>query len=129
KAITGNAAAKGLLNSGSTAKALTTFGQNLGKQSFNDYLGQLTGLGNYGLQSANTIAGAGQTSTGQSSGYSKGGIINSLFSDARLKQNIKLRRRTADGVGIYSYEYRDQPGVTHVGVLAQEIAILRPEAL
>lgn len=129
KAITGNAAAKGLLNSGSTAKALTTFGQNLGKQSFNDYLGQLTGLGNYGLQSANTLAGAGQQSTGSSSGYSKGGIINSLFSDARLKQNIKLRRRTVDGVGVYSYEYRDQPGVTHIGVLAQEIAVLRPEAL
>lgn len=44
EAITGSAAARGVLNSGATAKALTKFGQNLGTQSFNNYLGQLGGL-------------------------------------------------------------------------------------
>lgn len=53
-AITGNAAARGLLNSGGTAKALDTFGQNLAATTFNNYLGQL-----------NTQAAAGQTSLGQ----------------------------------------------------------------
>lgn len=53
-AITGSAAARGLLNSGSTGKALTTFGQNLAAGSFNNYLGHL-----------NTMGGAGQTSLGQ----------------------------------------------------------------
>lgn len=43
-AITGNAASKGLLNSGSTARALTSYGQNLASGSFNNYLGQLGGL-------------------------------------------------------------------------------------
>lgn len=40
-AITGNAASKGLLNSGSTARALTSYGQNLASTTFNNYLGQL----------------------------------------------------------------------------------------
>jgi hypothetical protein len=53
-AINSNQAAKGLLNSGSTGKALTAYGQNLGSNYFNNYLGQLSGL-----------AGAGQTALGQ----------------------------------------------------------------
>lgn len=44
QAITGSAAAKGILNSGATAKALTSYGQGLAGQSFNNYLGQLGGL-------------------------------------------------------------------------------------
>lgn len=81
KAITGNASAKGLLNSGSTLKALTSFGQNLGQQGFNNYLTQLGSLFSGGQQSANTIAGAGQfsNSTGKSSGSSSNGIIPVLF--------------------------------------------------
>lgn len=41
RAITGSAAARGLLNSGSTAKALTSYGQGLGSSYFNNYLSQL----------------------------------------------------------------------------------------
>lgn len=55
-AITGNAAAKGLLNSGATAKALQGYGQNLASTTFNNYLTQMGGLA--GLQ-ANTAAGYG----------------------------------------------------------------------
>lgn len=53
-AVTGSAAARGLLNSGSTGKALTTFGQGLAANSFNNYLGHL-----------NTLSSGGQTSLGQ----------------------------------------------------------------
>lgn len=52
RAITGSAAAKGLLNSGGTAKALTTFGQGLGASYFNNYLGQLSGLNTQAANSA-----------------------------------------------------------------------------
>lgn len=43
-ALNSNAAAKGLLNSGGTAKALTQYGQNLASTTFNNYLTQLAGL-------------------------------------------------------------------------------------
>ncbi len=63
RAITGNNAARGLLKSGATAKALTQYGQNLGKQYFDNYLGQLGGVANRGLQAGNLIGSAGQRST------------------------------------------------------------------
>lgn len=55
-AIAGNAAAKGTLNSGSTARALQTYGQGLAGQTFNNYLGQLGGLG---AQQLNVASGYG----------------------------------------------------------------------
>jgi len=62
-AITGNAAAKGLLNSGATARALTSYGQNLGATMFNNYLSQLGGL--------NSMY-AGQVAQGQSAAQAVG---------------------------------------------------------
>lgn len=67
RAITGSAAAKGLLNSGATGKALTTFGQNLGATTFNNYLGQLN------TQSAQGITAAGQIGQAGSSGGTAAG--------------------------------------------------------
>lgn len=61
-AITSSASAKGLLNSGATLKGLTEFGQNLGKQSFENFLSQLGGVGDRGLQAGGVIGGAGSTS-------------------------------------------------------------------
>lgn len=67
-AITGNAASKGLLNSGATARGLETFGQGLAGQYFNNYLGQLGSLNSqYGTQvaqgqrAAETVGQAGTT--------------------------------------------------------------------
>lgn len=74
-AITGNAAAKGVLNSGATAKALTSYGTNLANNYFNTYLGQLGGLASsqgglasayggqvgQGLTAANAVGQAGTT--------------------------------------------------------------------
>lgn len=53
-AIASSAAARGLLNSGATAKALTKFGQNLASTTFNNYLSQLGGIGTAG-QNAGTL--------------------------------------------------------------------------
>lgn len=63
---------------------------------------------------------------GASLGSSIGG---GLFSDERLKTNIK-RVGTLDelGVGLYSYNYV-WGGPTHVGVMAQELEKVKPEAV
>lgn len=58
-AITGNSAAKGLLNSGGTAKALTAYGQNLGSNYFANYLNQLGGVQTAGENAVTRTANAG----------------------------------------------------------------------
>lgn len=82
-AITGSAAAKGLLNSGSTARALSQFGQDYGATKFGDYLSQLQGLVNPALQAGGIISNAGQTSRSTSKGSSSNGgfgsVVGSLF--------------------------------------------------
>jgi len=58
QAITGSAAARGLLGSGSTAKALTRYGQDISTQNFNNYLGHLMNLSGQGLQAGGMIGSA-----------------------------------------------------------------------
>lgn len=67
RAITGNAASRGLLNSGGTAKALTKYGQNLASTSFDNYLGQTGNIANRGLTATGQIGEAG-TSGGKAAG-------------------------------------------------------------
>jgi hypothetical protein len=74
RAITGSAASRGTLNSGSTAKALTQYGQGLGGQYFNNYLSQLSGLNtqaaNSATQGQNAVSAAG--GAGSSGGVAAG---------------------------------------------------------
>lgn len=133
KAITGNAASKGLLNSGATGKALTQYGQDLGQTKINELMGNMTKLGEYGLGSAGVISGAGNTQQSKSVDSGKG-IFNSLLpmglqSDNRLKNIIKLLGEDNDGLKIYEYEYKSDPGTHYVGVMAQDVKELRPYAL
>lgn len=88
----------------------------------------------------NASGGYGTTTTKQS-----GGLLNSLLSagtqlgsaaimasDERVKQNKKKIGEMDDGLGIYSYQYKpelDPTGQPQVGVMAQEVAEKRPEAL
>lgn len=78
EAITGNAAAKGLLNSGSTLKSLTSFGQNLGKTQFGSYLDRLMGVSENGMKGAGLMASTGNISSSKSNGSSKPGIAKFL---------------------------------------------------
>lgn len=56
-----------------------------------------------------------------------GGILG-MFSDDRLKEDITLVGRRGDGIGVYTFRY--QGGEQRFeGVLASEIAVLRPEAI
>lgn len=79
KAITGNMAAKGLLNSGATLKAEQQFGQNLGSTQLQNYIGNMTDLAKLGLGGGNLVSGAGQFSHGTGSGGSSTGGLGSFL--------------------------------------------------
>lgn len=83
-AINGNAAAQGLLNSGATAKALNTYGQNFANTQYGNYTNQLQGLINNGFQGGQLIANTGQQSQSQSSSTGQGanGGIGNLVGNA-----------------------------------------------
>lgn len=135
--VTGQGAAAGLLNSGSTAKALQTRGTELNQGFFNNYLQQLAGLSGLGLQAGGLVANTGQKSTSNSTSggpstlgsiASTVGGIASIFSDPRLKRDIELIDREADGLGIYLCRYLWSK-TRRLMVMADEVAKLRPWAL
>lgn len=137
QSVTGQGAAAGLLNSGSTAKALQTRGTELNHSFFNNYLQQLAGLSGLGLQAGGLVANTGQKSTSNSTSggpstfgsiASTVGGIASIFSDPLLKRDIELIRREPDGLGIYAYRYAGAVK-RRIGVMADEVAKLRPWAL
>ncbi len=137
RGVTGGAAARGILNSGATAKALQDRGAEINQGYFNNYLQQLSGLSGLGLQAGGLIANTGQKSTGTNTGSSPStlgsiastiGGIASIFSDRRLKRNIRKIDECADGMGIYEFRYVWSP-LKVVGVMAQEVERLRPWAL
>lgn len=144
-AITGSAAAKGLLDSGSTAKGLTQFGQDLASTKFNDYLNGLFQLGNLGTSAGGILANSGQESVshseGQSSGTSTskgakqglggaigGGSASIALSDRRAKRDIVRLYTRPDGLSVYEYKYLSDD-TPRVGVMADEVKELMPEAL
>lgn len=51
-----------------------------------------------------------------------------LMSDRRLKEDIRLVGRTFDGLNVYTFRFRGQPTV-HMGVMAQEVEAVKPEAV
>lgn len=133
--LTGQGAASGLLNSGSTTKALANYGTQLNSQYYNNYLQQLSGLSGLGTQAGSLIANTGNTSSSKGGSPSTLGSIAStvggiasIFSDRRLKTAIRKIGEFADGLGKYSFRYK-AGGPRYVGVMAQEVAKLRPWAL
>lgn len=135
RGVVGGGAASGLLRSGATGDALLRKSGEYNQGMFNNYLGQLLGLGNMGLQAGGLVANAGQKSTSTGGGPSTagtiaslGGGIASLFSDRRLKEGAVKLGEHSDGLGIWRFRYLG--GVkSFVGVMADEVARLRPWAL
>ena len=74
QAVTQNAAAKGLLNSGSTARALDTYGQNYANTQYQNFTNLLSQQQQMGNQAAGIIGSAGQRSNSNSSSSSNQGI-------------------------------------------------------
>jgi hypothetical protein len=135
--ITGQGAASGLLNSGATSKALLREGANLNQGYFNNYLQQLSGLAGQGLQAGGLVANTGQRSTSNSTAggpstlgtiASTVGGLASIFSDPRLKTDVRKLGTRPDGLGVYSYRYLGSLRRV-IGVMANEVAKLRPDAL
>lgn len=54
-----------------------------------------------------------------------------LLSDKRAKTKVRKIGKTNDGLGLYSYKYKPEFGDprTHVGVMAQEVKKVKPEAV
>lgn len=136
RGITGNAAAKGLLRSGSTGKALVNYEQMLENQASDQYMNRLLGVGNLGLGAGGLVAQAGQRSQSSQREGGKSGFGNFLGnaavlaagSDERLKTDITPVGKNRDGLTVYQYMYKDGSG-PFIGVMAQEVAEVKPEAL
>ncbi len=77
KGILGNAAARGLLNSGATGKALVNYGNNQQQQYFGDYLKHLLGLGGLGVQAGGVLSDSGKEAKGK-----KNGLLGPILSVA-----------------------------------------------
>lgn len=84
----------------------------------NNYQQQLAAWQQNQAAAGGLFGGLGQLATG----------IGGLFSDARLKEDIRRIGQTDDGLPIYSFRYKGQP-ITHIGFMAQEVAQVRPEAV
>lgn len=129
---------KGLRNSGSALKSLVGYNNDLRNKYANDYISKLLGLSNVGTQSGSLLASAGGVSNSQSTSTSKSynGIADSLgkaaslvaASDRRLKTNIEKVGELANGLGVYVYNYL-AGAVRYVGVMADEVKLIQPEAL
>jgi hypothetical protein len=93
-------------------------GYNADQAANSSMMGGLMGLGAAGLMSpVGTFSGA-------------GGLFSKL-SDIRTKENIKQVGKLDNGLSVYEYTYKpefDIPGI-HVGVMAQEVIKVKPEAI
>lgn len=130
KGISGSRAALGGLRTGDTGRAALTFGNGLQSGMYGNYLDRLSGMSNQGLQAAGIIAGAGQEST--SKGKSSNGLVSgltSIFSDRRLKQDIRKIGTADNGLPIYAFAYTNEPSRTHIGFMADEVEKIHPEAI
>jgi hypothetical protein len=124
-----SAGAQGVSNAGALANASA---QNTGAQGgLWGQSGQLGVGSKYNTASANwqnsqnndpfnTVLGA---ATGVGMSYLMGG------SDRRLKEDIRRVGTTYGGLPVYTFRYRDSPHVVHMGVMADEVEQVMPEAV
>lgn len=140
--LTNSAAGQGMLRSGATAKALQDRAANIGRTYFDNYLNHVTDQSKLGLAAGGLISGAGQYS--KSKGATQGGMgmdligaglqAAALFSDVELKDNIVELGYSIGGVPAIAFDYRQDKGIDlpegrFIGVRAQDVERLRPDAL
>lgn len=130
-----------------TSNASGTAGVGVGNQTTGTYMPALgNGIGWAGLSNqsynnatgtlnagySNAVAGynAGQnSSSGVGSLIGSGiGLATAVFSDKRLKENLKPVGKTKDGQTIYEFNYKGDP-VKMRGLVAQEVEKKHPEAV
>jgi hypothetical protein len=111
------------------------FEQELPYNRLNNYIGAVTG--NYGGTSTLTqpYFRAPQPSILSQVGQGAGvigslGSLFGMFSDRRLKDDIKRVGKLDNGLQVYSYRYKDDPDeVRRIGVMADEVEDVHPEAV
>lgn len=133
RGITGNRAASGLLRSSGTGEALADDYNQRTNLYAGNYLQQLGHLGQLGLGAGSLIAGTAPQTTVGSGGGSLGKLLGAglaAFSDRRLKTDVAKVGEEPDGLGRYRFRYVwDETGTVRDGVMADEVAELRPWAL
>lgn len=134
---------RGTIASGAAAKALQGYGQNLQNTFADRYLGAQNQRASLGLGVGQLLGSTGGysssqgTSQGTSSSKSYKGIGEFIgavagaaaASERRLKTKINKIGELEDGLGIYSYEYKTEPGLMYIGTMVEEVEELRPWAL
>lgn len=76
-----------------------------------------------GITSVASNFGKGVTGVGQGMQY-----LGGIFSDRRLKEDIKPVGKLDNGLTVYSYRYK-AGGPVHIGVMADEVERVNPEAV
>ena len=113
----------------------------LGQSANTQLAGHQMGIGGYGsiarMQQQNNQFNAGQNAQlmgslfgGTMSAAGAAGGFGALFSDRRLKQNIRhLRTDEKSGLNVYEFEYVFAPGVKAEGVMSDEVRKVYPNAV
>lgn len=136
RGVTGTAAARGLLRSGSTGQAYLREGQKLNQQMFGNYLEGLGGLAGIGNEAGSIMANVGgghQDSMRKSTAGTIGSVAGkalSLFgmSDRRLKEDIEQVGHYENGLPMYEFRYKGDPQKWR-GVMADDVEKVRPETV
>lgn len=139
----------GSTNSGNSASAASTGALSNQMASTSGMSGaygnRISGINSYGNTMANvynaqaqqwgsvasglgSMAGGGASYINSTSNPTFMGLVGGMLSDRRAKKNIRRVGQTDDGLPIYTYEYKDG-GPTQMGVIAQEVAEVKPEAV
>lgn len=86
-------------------------------------LGGISNIAQMGSGVSNLFGGGGFFGAG-------GGLssLGTLFSDRRLKENIKYKGKE-NGHKVYEFNYLDNPHTRYIGVIAQEVEETHPEAV
>ena len=102
-----------LISGTSSPYGTTTQTTTGGTDPLSTILGGLLTVGSFGVPGGGTL----------------GGTFLSGLSDERAKMNAKKIGKTDSGHNVYTYEYKDAPGIKQMGVMAQEVEKKRPDAV
>jgi hypothetical protein len=110
-------------NADNTSAATAFQGANLNQQAAQMHNADLMNMWGYG-----NSAGADAVGGGMSALAGMAGMGMMAMSDERAKTNVVRHEAEAmPGVPFASFEYRHEPGVTHQGVIAQDLEKVAPE--
>lgn len=103
-------------------------GQGAATQSATNKITDLTTQG-ANAQAAGAIGAANAQQQGTQNMAGLAMLAASMFSDERLKEDVKRVGKMNDGTPIYTYKYKQGDGKTHMGVMAQEARKKHPDAV